>query len=497
MGSQPTLYDLLQVNPDATVEEIRRAYYAQARRLHPDVDQTTGATERFLQIQTAYEVLIDPERRSSYDAGLAERIQGDAGLKVSIQYSRATLPALDEPQMVYALLKLAPHLKTGAAPKEISRSPLNVSLVIDRSTSMQGERMDTVKAAAVEVIRQLGAEDVLSIIVFNDRAEVLMPSRQHPTRSQVETQVRMIATGGGTEIFQGLQAGLHEIYRRLSKTCVNHLILITDGRTYGDEQNCIELADEAVERGVAISTLGIGEEWNDNFLDDLAARTGGASAYVSQAEDIRRFLQDRFQELEKIYAERVKLEIKEEPGVELRYAFRLEPEPSAMPVGPIFHLGGIPERTRLALLLEFVIPPQTGKTGLVRIAQGNLSWVIPAEIEGQSSRKLALARQIDNHKADQPPPEDLVQALSQVSLYRLQERARQDISLGKVERGTQRLQHLANNLLSQGKAELARTVMLEAQQVHATNTLSERGQKQIKYGTRNLILPPGKEKSEP
>lgn len=101
MAKQPTLYDLLNIKPDATVEEIRRAYHERARSLHPDVDRTEGATERFLQIQTAYEVLIDPQRRSNYDLTLTEKDRGEPeGLQISVQYSRESLPELHEPQLL-------------------------------------------------------------------------------------------------------------------------------------------------------------------------------------------------------------------------------------------------------------------------------------------------------------------------------------------------------------------------------------------------------------
>ena len=136
MAKQPTLYDLLNIKPDATVEEIRRAYHERARSLHPDVDRTEGATERFLQIQTAYEVLIDPQRRSNYDLTLTEKDRSEPeGLQISVQYSRESLPELHEPQLVYALLKLMPPDLTRGLSAMPSRPPLNVSLVIDRSTS--------------------------------------------------------------------------------------------------------------------------------------------------------------------------------------------------------------------------------------------------------------------------------------------------------------------------------------------------------------------------
>jgi curved DNA-binding protein CbpA len=66
-----THYDTLGITPKATSEQIRRAYRALARRHHPDVNPAPDAAAMFAQVQTAYAVLIDPERRRQYDAALA------------------------------------------------------------------------------------------------------------------------------------------------------------------------------------------------------------------------------------------------------------------------------------------------------------------------------------------------------------------------------------------------------------------------------------------
>jgi Ca-activated chloride channel family protein len=146
---------------------------------------------------------------------------------------------------------------------------------------MKGERMDTVKTTAIELVRQLRPFDILSVVTFSDRAEVLLPAGRLPERSEAESRIQMIQTGGGTEIYRGLEAGFFEVRRNLSKSHISQLFLLTDGRTYGDEPACIKIAEQAGAAGVGISCLGIGDGWNDAFLDNLAARAGGNSVYVS------------------------------------------------------------------------------------------------------------------------------------------------------------------------------------------------------------------------
>lgn len=488
MSQKENLYALLGVSKDATAEEIRRAYHDAARRLHPDVNVEPGATELFLVTKQAYEVLSDPAKRAAYDASLpAETKVPPAFLRT--QYSRSAIPRLDEQQVVYSILDLSANLQYTSESKEIPTPPLNLSLVLDRSTSMQGERMDTVKSAAIELLRQLRPEDTLSIIVFSDRAQVLLPAKRQPDRGQVETQIRMIKAGGGTEIMRGLDAGFFEVRRNLSANSINHIILITDGQTYGDEEDCIKLARKAAEYGIGISGLGIGEEWNDTFLDSLATRTGGSSAYISNASDIKTFLQDRFKELNRVFAKQVSLDFETGPGIEMRYAFRLEPDPMPTLIETPIRLGSIPKGSSLKILLEFVISPIPSYMQDCFIGTGKFTLDIPSNSNSDSKLYLKLARPVGGTAKMEIPSEDFLQAVSQVTLYRMQEQARKDVGEGNIIDASRRLQNLATHLLAQGRRDLAHTVLMEAEYIHNTHGFSVSGEKRIKYGTRALLLP--------
>ncbi|MBI2333602.1 MAG: DnaJ domain-containing protein, partial [Chloroflexi bacterium] len=299
-ASKPDLYSVLGVLRDATLEEIKRAYLDAAQRLHPDKNVAAGETELFLDIQQAYEVLSNPKRRSQYDLTLpAEVADKNQFIRHKVLYSRSSLVQLKEDQLLYVLLEIEPTQKQSAS---LPTPPLNLCLVLDRSTSMQGEKMDTLKATAVQLIRNLRPQDVLSIVAFSDRAEVIVPAAISLDKRKQESSVQMIQPSGGTEIFQGLEAGLKEVRRTLDPSRVNHIILLTDGNTYGDEQACLKLAEQAAALNVGITGMGIGHEWNDIFLDAIAGRTGGSSVYISQPRDIERFLIEKFKALTSIYA---------------------------------------------------------------------------------------------------------------------------------------------------------------------------------------------------
>ena len=346
-------YAILGVFRDALQEEIKRAYFDAAQRLHPDKNVAAGETELFLEIQQAYEVLSNPKRRNLYDATLPPEIEVNSVVKHEVYFSRPNLVTTDEPQLIYVLLEVSPREEKESLPTP----PLNICLVLDRSTSMQGDKMDMVKATAIQLLRGLRPQDVLSVVAFSDRAEVIVPAGLNLDVKKQEGRIQMIQASGATEIFNGLEAGLKEIRRTLDPSRVNHIILLTDGQTYGDEQACLQLAEEAASQNIGITGMGIGNEWNDLFLDALAGKTGGSSAYISKPKDIQRLLVDKFNALISTYADEVLLEFKEQEHVKVNYAFRLQPEGGPIEMESPLHLGPILRETPLHVLFEILVSP--------------------------------------------------------------------------------------------------------------------------------------------
>jgi Ca-activated chloride channel family protein len=400
--------------------------------------------------------------------------------------------------LVYALVELqAPGVTEESAP-----SALNVSLVLDCSTSMKGDRIETVKVTAIEIIRKLRPQDILSIVTFSDRAAVLLPAGPRSDVRKVEISIHMLGTGGGTEIYQGLKAGYDEVQKCATSSSVNHIILLTDGHTYGDEAQCLSLAKIAQEQGIGISGLGVGSEWNDALLDQLAGSTGGSTVYIARDQDIKRFLEQKFYRLGQIYANSVSHRFKREPGVELQYAFRLQPEPGCLELNQedgqwALEIGNISMDLSLSFILEFQINPIPTDAAEVTLADGRLTMDILSTLAVGNTRRLTLARLVCSATEPEMPPAVIIQALSRLTLYRMQERARQDISADNIPEATRRLKSLAMHLFSQGEYDLVCTVLQEVQYVQQTHALSATGGKHMKYGTRNLLLPASIEDGQP
>jgi Ca-activated chloride channel family protein len=483
MASQPDFYTLLGLARSASAEEIRQAYFAGARRLHPDKNTAPGETEFFLDIQEAYEVLSNPKKRARYDLTLPPEKKPDIPLDQRVLFSRHSLLRLTEPQLIYVLMEFSPpaNSQTPSAPS------LNLCLVLDRSTSMQGANMDVVKATAIQIMRKMKPQDIFSVVAFSDRAEKVIPASRSTDLSKQEARIHMLQPSGGTEIFSGLEMGYNEIIRNVRHAQVNHIILLTDGRTYGDEDKCMSLAHRAAEQGVGISGLGIGSEWNDNFLDSLASSTGGSSMYVSRPQEIQQTLLDKFNQLGSAYAEETRIDFKIPAGIELRYAFRIQPEAGVLSFESPMMLGQVVRQVSLKVLMEFVVQPQNTQQNPVTLFDGRISVTLMNELSPTRPIPIQLVRPVGDEANMEVPSTAILEALSRLKLYRLQEQARLEVTAGDYDQASEHLHRLATHLLSRGERSLARTALLEAENIQQNKSFSQQGGKEIKYGTRALL----------
>jgi Ca-activated chloride channel family protein len=485
-------YAILGVPRNASQEDLRRAYREAALRLHPDKNVAPGDTELFLETNRAYEVLIDPESRRKYDLELAEAeaaMVSKAAFLSRVIQSRQNLLQLDEPQVHYVLLEIRP---SDSLPK--ARPPINLAVVIDRSTSMRGERLDRIRSAVLSILEDLQPMDAASVVAFSDRPEVVLSPEQAQDIKSARARLSLLQADGGTEIAQGLEAGLETLQTHLTREGVNQMVLFTDGRTYGDEDQCLDIAQRASRDGVSIHCVGIGSDWSDRLLDDLATQGGGSVVFMNTPRAVHDLLQEIFNALSQVVASRIRLDGSVGQQVDLRSSFRINPDP--LPMGddlPIL-LGNLPRDDAIRIVLEMVIHP-IGDVTQITLAHLN----IVGDLVGPGSETSTLPIRINIpvvQKPDpNPPPEEIVSALNLIALYRMQEQARHESELGQTSQAATRLEHLAQHLVAAGERDLAKAALNEAVRLGRTHRLSSEGEKVLKYGTRALLLPPARKES--
>ncbi len=482
-----TLYDYLGLPRDASQDEIRRAYRQLVLHLHPDKNVNRGDTELFFDIQQAYERLSDPHKKADYDRQLPPEPSLETPLSINLSYSQPLIARISEPQLFYTLLDLNLHPDTNIW---VASTPLNISLVVDCSTSMQGVRLDTVKLTAIELIRQLQPNDIFSMIKFNDFAEVLISSGSLDDLKSTEMKIQLLQAGGGTEIYKGLEAGFSQIKKYQSGQRINHIILITDGRTYGDEINCELLADQASALGVGISALGIGSEWNDKFLDHITSKTGGICKFIANNNDIRTSILEEISRLGSSLTEQISFSFQLPQNIELASVYRLQPDASPLdPISPL-SIGYMPRQGTMSVLFEYVIKDVPLDAAQITMAKGFIKYEIPRHtIKTKYVDRLIFERPVTHEPVKTSPPTAILNAITLLSLYHMQERAREEMGKGDLNSATRHMEYLATHLLQKGERELAQSVLNEVTHMRINQTFSEEGEKRIKYGTRSLLLP--------
>ncbi len=491
MPVEKDYYTLLKVPRNATSEQIRRAFREAAHQLHPDKNIKLGETELFLEVSKAYETLIDPDLRAAYDEELAiadVAFAAASPFHCNILNSRNNLLKIGEPQVHYVLLDIFPNKDL----PEI-RPPINLSIVIDRSTSMGGKRMDQVRSAVLAILQDLQPEDNTSITAFSDRAEVIVSPDQAKVIATARARLSLLQAGGGTEIAQGLTTGIDELHQTFSKEGINHLVLLTDGRTYGDDELCLELADQAAAAGITINCVGIGSDWSDRLLDEIASRTGGHVIFLNTPRAVTDLLHSIYDSLKQIVAKNLQINGSLGQQVDLRSTYRLLPEP--MPLGDSFPmtLGHLPRNGSVRLLFELVVHPLAGVSEIT-LAHLNLSGDLLSANSETKTLPLDISLPVSSEADPKPPPQEISSALNVLALYKMQEKARHEVELGQAAQAARRLENLATQLLAAGERDLAKAALHEAVQLSRSRRFSKEGEKTLKYGTRALLLlPPANE----
>lgn len=471
-------YKILGVEPKATLDDIRQAF-AELRSGFPEEARDPAASAAYKRLINAYEVLSNPERRATYDSLLLETME--PALSVDVLSSRAQVKLSKSVQRVYLLVDVR-------APEQEVRTglPLNLCLVVDRSTSMRGTRLSCVKSAVELIADKLAADDILSVVTFSDRAEVVLPAATVESKAHRARQIRSIEASGGTEIYQGLSAGVKEMRKLQLRDYANHLILLTDGHTYGDTDECLQLAQQIAKQGIGLSAFGIGSEWNDEFLDRLVASSGGQSGYIESPTQIIDFLQKRIRGLGTIYAKNLRLLQDFPNSVQLQYGFKVVPfaQPLALNSSAV-QLGDVEGRSPLSFLLEVDIEPQPVETRI------NIPLLFVADIPSQAMQERTFKHHYQlyalvNADQEEPPPR-LIKAVRMLNMYRMNEKVWEEVEAGRLDVATTRMQRLTTRLLEAGETQLAQQAQREVARLAQAGTMSLEGRKRLKYGTRALI----------
>ena len=214
------------------------------------------------------------------------------------------------------LLKFSSEVED--SPKETERLPLNLSLVIDRSGSMNGEPLEEAKKCASMLVDRMSEKDRLSVVTYESHAEVLVTSQPVSHKSRLKSQIRGITTGGMTALYDGWSLGAEEVAKNSNDNFISRVLLLSDGqanRGLTDDDVIASHCRKMAEAGVTTSTYGLSEHFNENLMAGMASAGQGQAHYGQTAEDLMDPFQEEFDLLEALLARRMRLRMMPEKGV--------------------------------------------------------------------------------------------------------------------------------------------------------------------------------------
>jgi Ca-activated chloride channel family protein len=409
-------------------------------------------------------------------------------VQLTVQTNKDTFPATGGQQLTYVLIEAMP---TGVVADV--KMPLNFSLVLDHSGSMSGTKLDNLKEAAKLAVDQMGPQDLLSIVIFDDKVKVVAPSQPVSDGRGLKEQVDDIRAGGGTAISRGMKEGLQELRKGVGPDRVSRMLLLTDGETFGDEDVCRRLAADAGGEGIPIVALGLGEEWNEQLLDDIADAAGGTSDFIpeGQPDVILRTFERQVQAAQATVVQNAELILRLVGGMMPRAVWRVTPMIAKLGHRALsdrdvqITLGDMERGQGQSVLVEMLVPPR--QPGSYRIAQAEVSYDVPAT--GATDEKVkadvVLNFTADPALASQGNPY-VLNIIEKVTAHKLQTRALDEAAVGNIVGATQKLRAAATRLLELGEDDLAQTALDEAKRLEEGEGLSSGGTKKLRYETRKL-----------
>ncbi len=281
-----------------------------------------------------------------------------AGVTLTVEAEKSVLPAGSAQQPMVRIAISAPPVQ-----QQLRRTPpVDLAIALDCSGSMGGEKIVHARQAARNALELLGEDDVFSLILYNQAAKVLIPSTRvtASTKEELKTVIDSIPAGGGTALFAGVSLAADEL-RKLGRDPrrVQRIILLSDGQANVGPSSPAELGKlgaSLVMEGITVSTVGIGNDYNEDLMTALAQNADGNFYFIANSADLGRYLAQELGCALSVAARGVKVKITCPEGVTPRgilgYQCRIDGRTIELDFNQIY--AGHDK----VLILQLALPPQ-------------------------------------------------------------------------------------------------------------------------------------------
>jgi Ca-activated chloride channel family protein len=353
--------------------------------------------------------------------------------------------SLDKPTML-AEKKQEAFVKVGLTGFKLEgkdkRAPVNVAIVLDKSGSMQGDKIAKAKDAAIAAIERLGPRDIVSIVAYDSTVKVIVPATRLRDKESIIQQIRRIEADGSTALFAGVSKGAEELRKFLDKERVNRVVLLSDGLANVGPQSPSELGAlgaSLMKEGISVSTMGLGLDYNEDLMTRLAQNSGGNHVFIEQADDLVRIFNHEFDDVLSVVAQEVAIDIRVSDGVRPVRVLNVDAEINGQQV--IVQMNQLYSEQEKYVMLEVEVPAT--KAGKSReVAEVRVSY---ANMQTKTTDRLTSA----------------VSANFTESLAVVEEKLNAAVCAAAVLQISNAKSKLATDLRDQGDIDGARRILLE------------------------------------
>ncbi len=262
---------------------------------------------------------------------------GDGRVTVSLNLAAARLPTFDKGPVQAA----------------------DLVIVLDRSGSMQGQKLSDARQAVIHLLDQLGPEDRLALVTYSNGVQTqsaLVPMNE-ANRRRMKSTVEHVYAGGGTNLGGGLNRGMDMFTNTAGTERQRKVILISDGlanQGITDPVALGRMASAAVENRFSISTVGVGLEFNENLMTAIADQGAGRYTFLEDPQTFAQVFEDEFQATRHVAAANVRIRIPLTSGIRLVEAggYPIRHEKGAA----VVHPGNLLSGQSKTLFLTFQVP---------------------------------------------------------------------------------------------------------------------------------------------
>jgi len=287
------------------------------------------------------------------------------------------------------------------------RAPVNVAIVLDKSGSMSGEKLARAKQAARLAVDRLSPADIVSIVAYDTTVRVVVPATKAVDKHMIHAGIDRLAASGNTALFAGVSKGADELRKFFDRNRVNRVVLLSDGLANVGPSSADELArlgHALMREGMSVTTLGLGLDYNEDLMSQLARASDGNHAFIERAADLARFFELEFGTVLKVVARDATITIDCAPGV--RPVRLLGREGDIIGQQVVVRLNQLYGGAEKFALLELEVPAGElgGRIPVARVEAsfGNLMTRMTDTMRGDASvRVVATAAEAD--RARNPP----------------------------------------------------------------------------------------------